>query len=187
MRQILIGLLFLGTTSCSIEKKNSTDFNFNADSVFVESFSTKGLTKIKGTENFKVKEDQSFFKQELNLFSFYVFKTQKLSDTIDIKIILAKPNYPIVFDGELKIVYLMTIGKSGKQLDIIRVGKTESAAEYNVTETSIIENGLVKRKSDESTYEEDSTGGRRVHKLKNDLFKITSDGKIKRQPTRTSN
>ena len=181
----MIGLLFLGTLSCSTEKKNSTDFKFNVDSVFVESFSTKGLTEIKGTENFKVKEDQSFFKQELDLFSFYEFKTQKLSDTIDLKIILAKPNYPIVYDGELKIVYLMTVGKSGKQIDVLRVGKTEEVAGFSVTETSMIENDLVKRKSDESTL--DDVNGDVIHKLKSDIFKITSEGKIRRQPTRTSN
>jgi hypothetical protein len=49
----------------------------------------------------------------------------------------------------------------------------------------MIENDLVKRKSDESTL--DDVNGDVIHKLKSDIFKITSEGKIRRQPTRTSN
>ncbi len=180
MRQIFIGLLFLGTISCSTNKKETVDFKFNVDSVFVESFSIEGLTEIKNTENFKIREDQSFFKHELNQFSFYEFKTQSFSDSVNLKIILAKPNYPIVYDGELKIVYLMTVGKSGKQIEVLRLGKTEGVAGFSVIETSMIENDLVKRKSDESTL--DDSNGNVVHKLKSETFKITNTGRIKRQP-----
>ena len=143
--------------------------------------STKDLNEDVDLRDFKVSEDDHRFNKEpLN---FYKFKTQKLSDTIDLKIILAYPVFSAVFEGELKLVYLMTVGKSGKRIDVLRVGRTENAAEWHFIETSTIEGNFVKRKSDESTYEEDINGGRRVHKLKSDVFKITSEGKIKRQPT----
>lgn len=124
-------------------------------------------------------EDQSFFKQES--MSFFEVKKHKLSDSIDLKIILAKPTYPIVYDGELKILYLLTVDKSGKVIDHVRIGKTEGVAEYNFLETSLIENNSILRSSDESTYEEDSIngGGERVHTFKSDSFKITNEGKIK--------
>jgi hypothetical protein len=173
MRQLLLGLLFLGTISCLTNKKTMRDFTFHVDSAFVESFSTKDLQEISNISNFKIKEDQSF--------SFYDFQTQNLLDTIDIKIVLAKPKYPIVYDGELKIVYLMTVGRSGKQIDVLRVGKTEGIPGFSVLETSLIENDLVKRKFKESTLNDETVDV--IRKLRSETFKITKEGKIKLQPT----
>ncbi|MFN7495043.1 MAG: hypothetical protein ACK5RG_19145 [Cyclobacteriaceae bacterium] len=181
MRQLLLGLLFLGTISCLTNKKTTRDFTFHVDSAFVESFSTKDLQEISNISNFKIKEDQSFFKHALDQFSFYDFQTQNLLDTIDIKIVLAKPKYPIVYDGELKIVYLMTVGRSGKQIDVLRVGKTEGIPGFSVLETSLIENDLVKRKFKESTLNDETVDV--IRKLRSETFKITKEGKIKLQPT----
>jgi len=184
MRQLFIGLLFLGTISCSKTNQQeaaNTDLKFNVDSVFVDTFTTKDLIEVASLRDFKVNDDDRRF--NTSPLRFYDYKTQKLSDTIDLKIILAYPVFSAVFEGELKLVYLMTFGKSGKLIDALRVGRTESAAEWHFSETSIIGNNFVNRKSDESSFEEDSTGGRRVRKLKSDVFKITSEGKIKRQPT----
>jgi hypothetical protein len=184
MRQLFMGLLFLGTISCSKtnqQETDNTDLKFNVDSVFVDTFTTKDLVEVAALRDFKVSDDDHRF--NTSPLRFYDYKTQKLSDTIDLKIILAYPVFSAVFEGELKLVYLMTFGKSGKLIDALRVGRTESAAEWHFSETSIIGDNFINRKSDESSYEEDSTGGRRVHKLKSDAFKITNEGRIKRQPT----
>ena len=186
MRQLSIVLLILVTISCSKTKQADNfdaDFKLDVDSIFVASFSTTGLTKIEMPSSFLATDDQKFFPAESIIF--YEFRTQKISDTVVLKIILAKPAYVAVFEGELKIVFLVTFDQNGHIIDRVRVGKTQGAAEYYSIETSEIEDNFVKRKSDESTYEEDSiSGGSRVHKIKNEIFKITSDGKIKRQPTK---
>jgi len=161
---------------------SDTTVLYRVDSIFVESFSIKGLTKTEIPSNFiSSGEDDKFFTP--GSLNFYEFKTLQSSDSIELKLVFSKPAYVAVFDGELKIVYLLTVGKNNKIIDCVRVGKTQSAAEWYFIETSIIGTDYIKRKSDESTLEEDNKGARRVHKLKTDVFKITSAGKIKRQPT----
>jgi hypothetical protein len=150
------------------------------DSTFVETFTTKDLLEVGGLQDFKVSEDDHRF--NTSPLRFYDFKTIKLSDTIDLKIVPAYPVFSAVFEGELKLVYLMTFGKSGKLIDALRVGRTESAAEWNFIETSVIREGSIKRESDESTLDEDDVKGVcRPHKLKKEIFSISSNGRLKRE------
>lgn len=173
--------LFLATISCSTGRKGTSHFKINVDSVFVESFAVERLPEFKEIEKINIRDDQSFFEHELNQFSFHVFSVESFSDTIDIKIVLGKPKYPVVYDGELKIVYLITVGQSGKQIDAIRVGKTEGVAGFDITETSMIENNLIKRKSDEKRLNDED--GTVIHQLKSETFKISNNGRIVFQPT----
>ncbi len=182
MKPLLIGLLFFMLISCTKTHRHDQHqryFKFDVDSLFVESFVTKGLKEIQGLEYFNEIRNQI---QSRGQMKYYQLKEHKLSDTISIKIIVGKPVFSAVFDGEFKVLYLLTMGSNGNFIDLLRIGKTETEAEYYFLETSTIENVTIRINSDESTLEEDSiNGSSRVHKLKSTVLKITKEGRIKQQ------
>jgi hypothetical protein len=182
MKLLLLSLLFFCLVSCSKPGKESSTHNspsLKVDSILINSSMTKGFKKVKMPSDFVEIEDYKFF--NLESMEFYELSNYKFSESILLKVILSKPKYVAVYDGELRIVYLMTTEKNERPIDCIRVGKVQGAADYDFHETSTIQHESIIRNSDESFLQEDSVGIRRLHHLKKEIFEITRAGKIKRK------
>jgi hypothetical protein len=84
-------------------------------------------------------------------------------------------------DGTLKIVYLVTFGTDGKQIDILRIGKMEEISDIRQIETGEIKRDTILKQNRYLSLELDSLGqGGMIEKRFKEKFKIKENGKFER-------
>lgn len=112
---------------------------------------------------------------------FHEFKSFELSDKVKAKVLLTSMTPDFLGDGTLKVVYLVTYGNDGNQIDILRVGKMEEISDIRQIEIGEIKRDTVLKQNRYLSLELDSLGqGVMIEKKFKEKFKIRENGKFER-------
>jgi hypothetical protein len=181
MKRYLLGTLLFVTISCSDKEEAGDSGQISIDSIFVSSYKVSGLKEITGVKDFMINDNDDIFELAKTKMLFHEHKSFKVSDNVEAKVLLTSMTPDFIGDGTLKIVYLVTFGTDGKQIDILRIGKMEEISDIRQIETGEVKGDSVLKQNRYLSLELDSLGqGGLVEKKFQEKFRIKNNGKFER-------
>lgn len=128
-----------------------------------------------------INDNDEIFELAKTKILFYEHKSFKVSDNVVAKVLLTSMTPDFLSDGTLKVVYLVTYGTDGKQIDILRIGKIEEISDIRQIETGEIKTDTIFKRNSYLSLEPDSLGqGEMIEKNFKERFKINKNGKFER-------
>ena len=181
MKTYLFGTLLIVTISCSDKKETRDSGQISIDSIFVTTYKVSGLKEIKDVKDFMINDNDDIFEIAKTKMLFNELKSFKVSDNVEAKVLLTSMTPDSLGDGTLKVVYLVTYGTDGKQIDILRIGKMEEISDIRQIETGEIKGDTILKQNRYVSLQLDSLGQGRVIKTKfKEKFRIKDNGKFER-------
>ena len=181
MKRYIFGTLLILTFSCSDKKETRDSGQISIDSIFVNTYKVSGLKEIKGVKDFMINDNDDIFEFAKTKMLFYELESFKVSDNVEAKVLLTSMAPDFLGDGTLKVVYIVTFGTDGKQIDILRIGKVEEISDITQIETGEIKEDTILKRNRYLSLDLDSAGRGVMNERKfNEIFKIKKNGNFER-------
>ena len=182
MKRYLFGTLLFVTISCSDKKETRDNEQISIDSIFVNTYKVSGLKEIKGVKDFMINDNDDIFEFAKTKMLFHELNSFKVSDNVEAKVLLTSMTPDFLGDGTLKVVYLVTFGTDGKQIDILRIGKMEEISDIRQLETGEIKDDTIVKLNSYLSLQADSLGqGEMIERKFKEKFRIKDNGKFERR------
>ncbi len=160
--RLLLVLMVLVLAACSSKQKKQSaeqaesatsglNFKLEIDSAFLANYSTDGLSVFPKPEHFAIGDDESVYSLVREKLIFYRYKTFDLKGPECVVLLTGFPD-DFEFDGELRFVYLASLGEQGQVLDIKQVGRLEEGSDNSYLVTATIEGNQVLKKLRSQTF-----------------------------------